>query len=401
MSPSLLTRPRVLVLLGLVLLSVNLRTAAVSVGPVLAEVTAGLSMSPLTAGLLTSLPVLAFATFGAAAPWLARTVGVHRTTLASLVAVLLGLVGRVTVDSSVPFLLLSMLALAGMATANVLLPSLVKLHFPDRVGFVTALYTTGLAVGLTATLTLTVPISEAFGGWRHGLGWWAVLAALAALPWLRLIAHDRHLSEPGERVALSQVVRTRLGWAMAVLFGLQSLHAYVIFGWFAQLWRDAGYSPTAAGILVGLVAAVSIPLSLWLPTLAGRREDHRTLLWSVLACYPVAYVGLLVAPYGPAVVWALLLGAGASTFPLVLTLIGLRAHTPAGTAALSGFTQSVGYLISATGPLSVGVLYHSTGGWTVPLWLLISLLVPMALLVAYVGRPLQIEDQLPVREPVP
>ena len=43
-----------------------------------------------------------------------------------------------------------MLALAGMAMANVLLPSLVKLHFPDRIGLVTAIYTTALAVGLTA-----------------------------------------------------------------------------------------------------------------------------------------------------------------------------------------------------------------------------------------------------------
>lgn len=395
-QPSSTAASRGLVLLGLILLSTNLRPAAVSVGPVLAEVTDGLSMSPAQAGLLTSLPVLAFATFGAVAPWLARTVGVHRTTLLSLLAVVMGLAARATVDHGLPFLALSMLGLAGMAMANVLLPSLVKLHFPDRIGLVTALYTTALAIGLTGALTLTVPLSEAAdGGWRVGLGVWALLALVAALPWLRLVLHDRRPADSSRTVRVSDVMRTRLGLAMALLFGLQSMHAYVAFGWFAQLWRDAGFSPTMAGVLVGVVASVSIPLSLWLPTLAGRRDDHRMLLWGVIACYPVAYLGLILAPRSLAVLWALLIGVGCAIFPLVLTLIGLRARTPAGTAALSGSTQSAGYLLAAAGPFTVGLLYEATGGWTVPLMLMIALVVPMALLAAYVGRPCYVEDQLP------
>ena len=247
-----------------------------------------------------------------------------------------------------------MLALAGMAVANVLLPSLVKLHFPDRIGRVTALYTATLAVGLTGALTLTVPIAEAGGGWRVGLAAWAVVAALAALPWLRLVGHDRHLDPGPHDVRLSEVARTRLGLGMALFFGLQSMHAYAIFGWFAQLWRDEGYSPTAAGLLVGLVAATSVPLSLWLPAAAARRHDQSGILLAVMACYPVAYVGLMLAPHDLAVVWAVVVGAGTCTFPLILTLIGLRSRTPAGTAALSGFTQSAGYLLAALGPFTVG-----------------------------------------------
>ena len=81
---------------------------------------------------------------------------------------------------------------------------------------------------------------------------------------------------------------------MVLFFGLQSMQAYTIFGWFAQLWRDAGYSPTAAGILVGIVAATSIPLSLWLPTAAAQREDQRGILLAVMACYPIGYLGLMV-----------------------------------------------------------------------------------------------------------
>ncbi len=390
-------RHHLLILLGIVALAFNLRPSAVSVGPLLAEVTDGLGMSHSTAGLLTSLPVLAFAVFGAAAPWGARRFGVHRVTLVSLLAVVGGLAARATVDSPIPFLALSMLALAGMAAANVLLPSLVKLHFPDRVGMMTAAYTTSLAIGLTCALTLTVPIAEGFGGWRVGLGVWAVLAAVAALPWLGLVVHDRTPANEPHDVTLGQVARTRLGLAMAAFFGLQSMQAYAIFGWFAQLWRDSGYSAAAAGALVGLLAAISIPLSLWLPAAAARRTDQRSLLIAVMACYPVGYLGLLLAPHSLAIVWAVVIGIGSCTFPLILTMIGLRSRTPSGTAALSGFTQSAGYLLAAGGPFAVGALYDATGGWTAPLWFLLVAAVPQFLTGWYAARPVFIEDELLAR----
>ena len=384
-----------LMLLGMVLLALNLRPAAVSVGPVLAEVRQGLGMSTVAAGLLTSMPVLAFAVFGALAPWLARLVGVHRVTLGALIAVAVGLAGRAAVGHEPAFLALSMLALAGMAMANVLLPSLVKLHFPDRIGRVTSIYTTALAIGLTAAITLTVPVADAFGGWRAGLASWALVAAVAAVPWLGLVAHDRHLDGPAHTIRFADVARTRLGLAMALFFGLQSLQAYAVFGWFAQLWRDHGYSAGQAGLLVGLVAAVSIPLSLWIPAAAARREDQRGLLLAVMGCYPVGYVGLMIAPHDLAVLWALLVGIGAVTFPIVLTLIGLRSRTPAGTAALSGLTQSLGYLIAVVGPFAVGAIYDASGGWTWPLALLTALTLPQIAVGMYVGRPAYIEDQLP------
>ncbi|WP_235737083.1 MFS transporter [Nocardioides alcanivorans] len=384
-------------LIGILTVAVNLRPAAVSVGPVLAEVTDGLGMSHTVAGVLTSLPVVAFAGFGALSPWAATKVGVHRVTLIGLLGVVAGLAGRALVHSPALFLLLTMLALAGMAATNVLLPSLIKLHFPTRIGIMTAAYTTSLAIGLTAALMLTVPISEAFDSWRVGLGVWAVVAAVSALPWLSLIVHDKQVERKKSEISLGDVARTRLGWMMAVFFGLQSIQAYAVFGWFAQLWRDAGYSPATAGNLVGIVAAVSIPLSLWIPAAAARRADQRGILMAVLSCYPVGYIGLMLAPHDLAVLWALLIGVGACSFPLVLVMIGLRTRTPAGTAALSGFTQSVGYIIAAIGPFTVGVLYDATGGWTIPLWFLLALTVPQLFVGLQAARPRYVEDEL--REP--
>jgi CP family cyanate transporter-like MFS transporter len=93
-------------------------------------------------------------------------------------------------------------------------------------------------------------------------------------------------------------------------------------------------------------------------------------------------------------VWALAVGVGQGTFPLVLTLIGLRSRTPEGTAALSGFTQAVGYLLAAAAPASVGLMYQATGGWTTTLLFLLVLVALLGTLGPLVCRPQTIEDQL-------
>lgn len=391
---------RLLVVLGIVVLAFNLRPAASSVGPLLEEIRAGVPLGDTEAGLLTTLPVICFAVVGGAAPRLASWLGLHRVTLLGLVLLAGCVWGRAQVHQGWLFLVLSFAALAGAAAANVLMPSLVKLHFPGRVGQLTAIYTTSMAIGLTASSALSVPIATGSGGevdYARGLGAWAVTAAIAVLPWIGLVGHDLHEGRRTHTLGITDIARTRLGWAMAGAFGLQSLQAYAVFGWFAQMCRDAGYSAEASGVLLGVVTGASIPLSLLIPVLAGRLRDQRWLLTALLACYPVGYLGFLADPRPLGWLWALAIGVGCSTFPLVLTLIGLRSRTPEGTAALSGFTQSAGYLMAAAGPFGVGVLHAATGTWTVSILVLLGLCVPLYLCGLYATRDRFIEDELASR----
>lgn len=383
-----------LVLTGILLLSMNLRPAAVSVGPVLRDIQNSLHMSGAATGLLTSLPVLAFAVFGAMAPWAAQRIGLHRVTLFALLAVAVGLLSRSFAGTGATLLGLSAIAMAGMALANVLLPSLVKQHFPDRIGTVTALYTMMLNTGLALSLMLTVPISEAGNGWRTGLAAWAVLAVLAVIPWLVLARRDDGHASRRRGLRFADVARTRLALAMALFFGLQSIQAYVIFNWFSTLWRDAGYTATQAGLLVGLITVVSVPLSLLLPSMVHRLREPRPLMLGVLAFYPVAYGLMLVDAHTFALPAAIMLGVATTIFPVVLVLIGMRARSPEGTATLSSVTQALGYLIAGLGPFGFGWLHDLTGGWTVPLWVIMALIIPKVALTFYLGRPLFIEDQL-------
>jgi CP family cyanate transporter-like MFS transporter len=258
----------------------------------------------------------------------------------------------------------------------------------------TSIYTTSMAVGLTLASVLTVPLAQGFGSWRWGLFSWAVTALVAAVPWFFLIRHDDSPEQATRRISLGEVARTRLGWAMALFFGLQSLQAYSIFGWFAEIFRDAGFSASTAGLLLGVITAMSIPLSFWLPALAARMGNQTVLIIALVACYPIGYLGIIFAPVSGAWLWAVAVGTATAVFPVVLVLIGLRARTSEGTAALSGFTQSVGYLFAGVGPFGMGLLFQLTGGWTVPLAALLALTVPQLAAGLMVARPAYIEDKL-------
>lgn len=395
--PTRRTRGRVLVLLGLMILAFNLRPTAVAVGPLLTTVTAALGMSPAEAGVLTTLPVISFAVFGALSPTLAARIGPHRTIVLALVLVVLGQAGRALTGSVALFLAASTLGLAGMAAANVLLPSLVKLHFPDRVGLVTALYSTMLGIGITSAGVLTLPTAAFFGSWRWGLGLWAVTGLLALVPWLRLARHDHAAEVRADgpaRIRLVEVARTRLGWVMALFFGIQSMHAYCVFGWLATIYQAAGYSQTAASIYLGITTGVGIPLSFLAPAYAARRARPYDLMILIVGCCAAGYLGLLLAPQQLPWLWAGLLALGMTYFPVILTLIGLRARTSEGTAALSGFTQGLGYLLASPGPFLVGFLHEVTGSWVAPKIFLLVMTIPLLVMSLLACRPRFIEDEL-------
>jgi CP family cyanate transporter-like MFS transporter len=378
----------------MILTGLSMRTAVTSVGPVLGDLEAGLGVGSGAAGLITTLPVICFAAIGTAAPRLSHRFGEHLLLVAAMSVMTVGVLARAFADSVTVFVVFSALALAGGAVSNVLMPSLVKRHFPDQIGRMTALYTTALSVGTTAAVALTVPIGDLGGddGWRLGLGSWAALSVLAVLPWLPTLRGDRPDLDLAPHLPLRRLRRSPTAWALTVFFAAQSFQAYIAFGWFPTYLRDQGLSAAEAGWLVGFYAALSIPASMLMPTLAGRGQRRLVVILS--ACYLGAYVGLAVAPVGGVWLWMLLTGAGAGMFPLVLTMFGLRTRTAATTAALSAFTQGIGYLLAGSGPLLVGVLLGSPHHWTGMFMLLFSSLAVCFAAGLRAGRATFVDDEI-------
>lgn len=409
-----------LVVVGIVLSALNLRPAITSLGALLEEVRDGLGMSGSVAGLLTSVPPLCFAVFGVMAPRLARRFGAGAVVCAGMVAITAGLLIRPYTGSTVGFLAASALTLMGIAVSNVLMPVIVKRWFPDRVGSMTGLYSMALALGTAAAAAVTVPVTEALGGsWQSGLTVWAGLAAAAVLPWIPL-ARDRGAA-PVEREAVQgvsrhvharvdgagpirqaharvepptlRITRSRTAWALAVFFGLQATAAYITMGWMAQIFRDAGVSAGTAGLLLAVTMVMGVPLAFVIPRVATRLPHQGPIVIALGACGLAGYAGLYLAPAAGAWAWAVLLGVSNCAFPLALTMVGMRARTGAGVAQLSAFAQSTGYLISIPGPLLVGVLYQHSGGWGLPIALMVGLMVPQMAVGVLAGRDRTVEDE--------
>ncbi len=385
---------REMIVAALLLTGLTMRVAVTSVGAVLTELQRGLHASSTMVGVITTLPVIAFALIGFVGPRLAHRFGEHVVVVASLLAATVGLAARAFASESWLFAVLSMFALAGGAITNVLMPTLVKRHFPHRIGAMTALYTTALAVGATAAAGLTVPIAETAGdSWRFGIGSWSLLTAVAIMPWLGTLRAERPgIDTEAAGPLVARLIRSRLAWALALMFGFQSFQSYVAFGWFANFFRHFHFSATEAGLLVAFFSGMSIPVSMVIPALAVRQQ--RALVIVLAGASLASYIGMLIAPVAGAWAWMMLGGIGSGMFPLTLTMINLRSRDVVVTASLSAFVQSVGYILAGSGPILVGALLGVFNSWTWPLTALFIAVAISAVGGLYASRPGYVDDEL-------
>lgn len=394
----------VLAVLSAVLMAACLRPAATSLGPVLAEVETAFGLQGWQTGLLTALPGAAYVVFGAVAFLLLRRLGMFRALLLCVVAIAVGLLLRVLGDSWTAFAGFTTLALAGMAMGNVILPVYVKARFPRSQARAVTVFMMSLGLGAALPSLLTAPAAEALGGWRAGLGLWAALPVLALVVWLALrglgpvpdVSSRTPTAADGTRPRA--ITASRGVWALTVYFGLQSLHAYVQFGWGAQIYRDAGLDPVAAGLMVTIIVAGGIPGGFIAPQIVARGRHVRAVLVGYAVASMVGYAGLLLAPTTLPWLWAVGLAVGGFSFPSSLALITVRTRRPEVTARTSGFVQPVGYLLAAIGPLLLGVVLESTGSWEVPLIALLVLAGLMGAAALAAGAPGTVDAELEAAE---
>ncbi|WP_166355326.1 CynX/NimT family MFS transporter [Phytoactinopolyspora limicola] len=396
-------RAAFLPVVAIALMSVNLRPAANALGAVIPAIRDDLGLSATMAGILNATPGFCFVVFGLAAPSIAARIGAQRTIVMALTAMVCGQLVRVLIPDVGAVFAGSILALAGMALGNVLLPGLVRTHFPRHVPAITGLYTACLLGGATAASGLTVPIARGLDAdWRAGLGSWTLLAALALIPWVALLIRrpdTRPRDQAGPAIQLRSLLNNSVAWWMAVLFAMQSMQAYVITGWLSQILVDAGMDLAVAGSAVAVFVAAGVPLAILVPALARRQRRIPPLVVVLGGFYLVGYGGLIMWPAEGAWAWAVLIGIGGGTFPLMLMLIGLRARTLAGVTALSAFSQCTGYVMAMVGPFVFGLLHDVTGGWTVPIATMAASIVVMVIAGLRAARPRMLEDAGPTSPP--
>jgi len=409
-QPATSWRGRVVVLLGICLAALNLRTAVASVSPLLETIRLDITITDSQAGVLGMVPVLAFALFGSLTPPLSRKIGIEPLLIIAMLVAALGVGVRSTADTASEFIIWSVVALGGMGAGNVLLPPLVKRYFPDKIGPVTAIYTTLIAVSTALPPLFVVPLAEAFG-WRTSLGQWMIIGVLSAVPWLMVVfgsvRRRRQVSAILEREdsdhapqkdrarsrAGGRIWRSRTAWALGFFFAANSSNSYAMFAWLPLVLTDAGIDEASAARFLAMYAAFGIITSLSAPILAARMKNPYPIVILFAALTAGGYVGLIASPVAGTFMWVTAIGIGAGTFPMALALVNLRSRTAVGSTTLSGFAQGVGYTFAALGPLGVGMLYEASSNWTVPLSALIASMAVILVAGWFVCRPVAVEDE--------
>jgi CP family cyanate transporter-like MFS transporter len=361
-------------LLAILFVALNLRGAITCVGPLLNLIQEEFGLSSTAAGVLTSLPLFAFGFISPYAAPLARRLGMELCILLAMVLLLLGLGLRYLPNTALLYLGTAVIG-AGIAIGNVLLPGLLRRDYPERLAFVTALFTMVLVSVGGIGSGLSIPLYE-LGGWRFSLLAWALPALLALVVWLPELRHNVKAS-PTPEVAKLSLWRNPLAWQVSLLMGSQSSAFYVMIAWFPSLMADLqGLSAARSGWLL-FVYQIFVLLSVMLvPLLVRRLADQRWIGAACALCIMSGFLGLYLAP-AQVMSWMVIMGlGGGGSLVLTMTLFGLRTNTVSETVALSGMAQAVGYLMAALLPIIIGFIHDQSGGWDLPLvvMLLISAL---------------------------
>jgi MFS transporter, CP family, cyanate transporter len=389
----------------------NLRTAVTSVPPLFPDLSARLDLSPAALSVLATTPVICFGVVSAFAAWFNRRWGEERSLLIALALLTVGLLLRSVAPSTMLFPGTA-LAASAIAVLNVLLSSMAKRRWPERAGLLIGIYLTMLSVGAILSSLLSVPLYQASAGSIPlALGVWAGPAALAVLLWLPQLGYGAaRARRPAAQAVTASVVRAPasltpariklyrhvLTWQVTAFMGLQSLLFYAALSWLPTIFQDRGATPVTAGNLLAVMGVGNLAALLVVPVLAHRTPGQRALVVPSMIGMGAGLAGSLWAPLGSAPFWVLVLGVSqGACLGLAIFFMMARAPDPDAAASLSGFAQSVGYLVAAAGPLGLGLMHAATGGWNIPVALLLVLCGCGLVVGVLAARPLVLSSAGP------
>ncbi|KWN14397.1 MFS transporter [Burkholderia territorii] len=370
-------------LAAIVLVGLNLRPALAAIGPLLDMIQRATGIGDGAASLLTTIPILLMGLGALNARRLQRMTGIAGGVW--LGVALIGFACASRIGARHAWLLLASACCAGVGIAMVqaLLPGFVKAHFATRIGGAMGVYSTAI-MGGAVLASVVAPFAAARWGWLVALAGWALPAALAALAWpLASRGGDPLTSEPtsGSTVQ-ARPSRSPRAWRLAMFFGIATGAYTLVLAWLPPYYMRLGWSPTAAGGLLGGVTLAEVVAGLAVSATIDRLPDRRPALHAAIASLLAGLLVMLAAPQALALPAALLLGAGiGALFPLSLIVTVDHAATPAEAASLTGFVQGIGYLIAGLFPFAAGIVRQRLADLS-PAWVAMACLCVVLFVLA-------------------
>ena len=391
-----------MLIIGIIVIGANLRAPITEVGPLVNLICGSLHISNTLGGMITTLPLLAFAGFSLLTPILGRKFGTKLVLFWSLIFLTFGIILRSSFDVFGLFIGTAIIGLS-ISVGNVLIPSLIKHEIPERVGMMTGAYTLSMNLFGAMASGISIPVAAVLG-WPGSLRIWAVLSLLSIILWIPQIIHKKQemsvVEEPvdcnietklkesmkkkneiklveEEVIKKVNLLKSPLAWHVTVYMGLQSMVFYCMVAWLPTILVNYGMNLGTAGWMLSIYQLAGIPMTFVGSVLAGRNKaNQRPLVIVASLCVLVGLLGLLSGRTGLSLLWVIILGIGCVlTFCLSMIFFSFRTKNANEAARLSGMAQSIGYLLAAFGPTLLGFLHDMTNNWVLPLIILIGVAV--------------------------
>ncbi|MFB4158440.1 CynX/NimT family MFS transporter [Geomicrobium sp. JSM 1781026] len=387
-----------LLIIAILIIASTLRSPMTSVGPLIPFIRDDLDIANSTVGLLNTLPLIAFGLFSPFVPRISRKYGMEMTLLFAMLVLAAGIFVRSV--GSVSLLLTGTVLLGlGIAVGNVLMPGLIKMSFPYRIGLMTGIYSVSMNVFGAFSSGVSVPLatSEQFG-WQGALQLWGILAVFAIVILLlrlpAILSEEKKVPGRVDNQPSQALFKSKIAWAVTLYMGFQSFIPYSIFTWLPDMMLVKGFDATEAGWFMAIYQAGLIPATFIVPIIAAKMANQRALAFLSGVLLFTGLLGTMLSTSYLILAFLVLTGMGAgTTFSLAMVFFVLRTRTITESAQLSGMAQSVGYLIAATGPIALGSLADWSNGWTFPYLILMFVSACIALFGLVAGQNKQVIEQ--------
>ncbi len=349
------------------------------------------------------LPTAGFGVMGFVALPLLRRIQLEHLLLASILLTTLGQVGRALAGNVPAFLAFTGIAMLGIGAANVLTPPLLMKYFPDHMGIVAALHVTLLGASTAVAAQGAIPLSNLYD-WRFSIGIWAVFSAVAAVPWLVILAGKQDVarseSPPVRPHPATSTVKpwgSSIGWGAALIFAGFSGNTFAALTWLPAVLVDRGMSQETAGSMLAVYSILTLPVALIVPLVVVKMSRPLPVAILFVVAFAVGYGGIIFAPPATAMVWVVIAGLGQGVYSYAFTLINKRTRTQAGSGVLSGFAHGAGYALASGGPFLFGLLHDPGDGWLPSFGMLGAWLLVLLAGALMVNKPRLLEDMPKVR----
>ncbi|WP_342511679.1 MFS transporter [Sporosarcina sp. FSL K6-1522] len=392
MTKQLHRRNTVLMIFTIFALSINMRPAITSIGPMLDTIREQLSLSNAQVSLLTAIPVICMGVFATLAPFLNRKYGLYRTMLTMIL-----LVGIVTaLRGFIPGfpVLIGTAFLIGIAIAVMgpLLSAMIKQNFPDRAASIIGVYSFGMGVGSATSAGLTAVFFEATGSYLFALSIWSVLALIGLVAWLFAMRAQITVQQlppvvvKNQREKMKSPWKSRKAWLFLLFFGLQSSAFFSIITWLAPIAMAAGMTLLQAGTLLSIMTTIQIFLNILLPQLMQQFPARKFWLLFMLLAGMLSLGLFWTGNHSLMWIGAVLMGIPlGGLFPVALLLPLDETETAEEAGAWTAMMQTGGFIMGGLLPLLIALVYDWTANHTYTFSIMVGLYVLMVVLTFLIG----------------